>query len=119
MSDCSVSTLVALVPLYLFVCLSVCLFVSAGFVEERFGKKPLEHPLHRGHADARVMRAWCLSEIGEVEAAFEASGQKDRGPVQPVQPLLVTFQACSSGALYDQASTPRKERKLLAPVPER
>ncbi|CAK9034801.1 unnamed protein product [Durusdinium trenchii] len=26
---------------------------------------------NRGHADARVMRAWCLSEIGEVEAAFE------------------------------------------------
>lgn len=25
----------------------------------------------RGHADARVMRAWCLSEIGDVDAAFE------------------------------------------------
>ncbi|CAJ1433073.1 unnamed protein product [Effrenium voratum] len=25
----------------------------------------------RGHADARLMRGWCLSEIGEVEAAFE------------------------------------------------
>eukprot|EP00439_Symbiodinium_sp_Y106_P039952 s612_g4.t2 len=25
----------------------------------------------RGHADARVMRGWCLSEMGEVEAAFE------------------------------------------------
>ena len=29
----------------------------------------------RGHADARLMRGWCLSEIGEVEAAFEDSSR--------------------------------------------